>query len=84
MKYIILILCIGWLFGQLFRYFLRSKLGQFAQQVKAAAREEQRARQRATKDNGEIHVDYVPKEYQKRSKKDIRGGEYVDYEEVKD
>ncbi|WP_200974760.1 DUF4834 family protein [Echinicola sp. 20G] len=83
MKYIILILCIGWLFGQLVRYFLRSKLGQFAQQVKAAAREEERA-QRSSKDEGEIHVDYVPKHYQERSSKDIRGGEYVDYEEVKD
>jgi hypothetical protein len=29
-------------------------------------------------------VDYVPKEVLEKRKKDIQGGEYVDYEEVKE
>ena len=34
--------------------------------------------------DGRIHVDYVPQEEKKeRSTQDFKGGEYVDYEEVK-
>ncbi|GAB4107701.1 hypothetical protein GCM10028791_01470 [Echinicola sediminis] len=69
--------------GQLVRYFLRSKLAKFARQVNEAARDQERAQKHA-QSNGEIQVDYVPKEYKERSGKDIKGGEYVDYEEVKD
>ncbi|GGF35270.1 hypothetical protein GCM10011339_24530 [Echinicola rosea] len=69
--------------GQLVRYFLRSKLARFAQQVNQAAKEQEQAQRRAN-DNGDIHVDYVPKSYDERRSKDIKGGEYVDYEEVKD
>jgi hypothetical protein len=31
-----------------------------------------------------VVVDYVPKEELEKRKKDIQGGEYVDYEEVKE
>ncbi len=31
--------------------------------------------------DGNIHIDYVPK--QTKSKSDFKGGDYVDYEEVK-
>lgn len=82
-KFLIILLGVGWLLGQLVRYFLRSKLAKFAQQVNEAAREQERAQKQA-QSNGEIHVDYVPKKYKERSEKDIKGGEYVDYEEVKD
>ncbi len=32
--------------------------------------------------DGNINIDYVPQD-KKRSKKDFKGGEYVDYEDVK-
>lgn len=83
LKFLIVVLGVGWILGQLVRYFLRSKMAQFARQVKEAAREEERAQKRA-QDNGEVHVDFVPKSYEERRSKDIKGGEYVDYEEVKE
>ncbi len=34
--------------------------------------------------NGNVHIDYIPEEDKKgTAPKDFRGGEYVDYEEVK-
>lgn len=83
-KFLIIILGVGWLLGQLIRYFLRSKLSQFARQVNEAAMEQQRAQQRASRPKDSVNVDYIPKEELEKRKKDIQGGEYVDYEEVKE
>ncbi len=45
-------------------------------------REQQQRRQHAP--DGRIHVDHIPPEDKKaRSTQDFKGGEYVDYEEVK-
>ena len=82
MKYIIIILGIGWLLIQLIRFFLKTKLVKFAQQVNEAAKEQQRAQNRPS--DGSINVDHIPQGHQRKSQKDIEGGEYVDYEEVKD
>lgn len=82
LKFLIIFLGVGWLLGQLIRYFLRSKLAKFAQQVNEAAKEQQRAQQRPS--NGDINVDHIPRQHQQKRNKDIQGGEYVDYEEVKD
>ena len=82
--FLIIILGVGWLLGQLIRYFLRSKLAQFAKQVNEAAMEQQRAQQRASRPKDSVNVDYIPKEELEKRKKDIQGGEYVDYEEVKE
>lgn len=85
MKYIIIILGIGWLLGQLVRYFLRTKLAKFVQQVNAAAKEQQHAQQRnTTPKNGNVHVDHIPENFKAKRSKEIKGGDYVDYEEVKD
>lgn len=48
------------------------------------AREQQREQQRKSNPNAGVTVDFVPKEQLKKNQKDIQGGEYVDYEEVKD
>ena len=46
-------------------------------------REQQQKHSHRSSDGG-IHVDYVPKEEKKeRSTQDFKGGEYVDYEEIK-
>ncbi|MDN3205212.1 DUF4834 family protein [Algoriphagus sp. C2-7] len=67
---------------QLIRFFLKTKLVKFAQQVNEAAKEQQRAQNRNA--DGSINVDHIPPSQRKRRQKDIKGGEYVDYEEVKD
>ncbi|MFD2034170.1 DUF4834 family protein [Belliella marina] len=84
-KALIIILGIGWLLGQLIRYFLRSKLAKFAQQVSEAAKEQQQAQQRNTNPkNGNVHVDHIPDNFKAKRSKEIKGGDYVDYEEVKE
>ena len=84
LKFILIFLGVGWLFGQLLRYFLRSKLAQLARRVNEAAMEKQRAQQQAQRPKEGVHVDFIPKKSAEKMKKDIEGGEYVDYEEVKD
>jgi hypothetical protein len=84
LKFILIFLGVGWLFGQLLRYFLRSKLAQLARRVNEAAMEQQRAQQQAQRPKEGVHVDFIPKKSAEKMKKDIEGGEYVDYEEVKD
>lgn len=82
-KFLVILLGVGWLLGQLIRYFLRSKLAQFAKQMNEAAMEQQRAQQRA-QSKRDVNVDFIPKEQEEKRRKDIQGGEYIEYEEVKD
>lgn len=84
LKFLFIILGVGWLLGQLLRYFLRSKLAQLARRVNEAAMEQQRAQQQAQRPMDGVNVDFIPKKSPQKMKKDIEGGEYVDYEEVKD
>lgn len=84
LKFVVILLGIGWLLGQLIRYFLRSKLAKFAQQVNEAAKEEQRAQRHASRSKDEVVVDYVPEKQKEKREYHIKGGEYVDYEEVKE
>ncbi|MFM2249389.1 MAG: hypothetical protein RLZZ358_316 [Bacteroidota bacterium] len=79
-KILLILLGVGWLLGQLLRYFLRSKLAQLARRVNEAAMEQQRAQ----RPRDGVNVDFIPKKSPQKMKKDIEGGEYVDYEEVKD
>lgn len=83
-KFLVILLGVGWLLGQLVRYFLRTKLAKFAQQVSEVAREQQREQQRKARPEAGVNVDFVPQDHLKKKQKDIQGGEYVDYEEVKD
>lgn len=83
-KFLIIILGVGWLLGQLIRYFLRTKLAKFAQQVNEAAMEQKRAQQQASRPKDSVNVDFIPHEELEKRKKNIEGGEYVDYEEVKE
>ena len=46
--------------------------------------EQQRAQQQAQRPKEGVHVDFIPKEKIPRRKKEVEGGEYVDFEEVKD
>lgn len=82
-KFLVILLGIGWLLGQLIRFFLRTKLAKFAKEVNQAAKDGHRA-ETHTKADGSVHVDHIPPKHQKKRQKDIEGGEYVDYEEVKD
>lgn len=82
-KFLIILLGIGWLLGQLIRFFLRTKLAKFAKEVNEAAKDGHRA-QSHTRNTGSVNVDHIPPKHQEKRQKDIQGGEYVDYEEVKE
>ncbi|MFC3416934.1 DUF4834 family protein [Algoriphagus hitonicola] len=84
LKFVVILLGVGWLLGQLIRYFLRTKLAKFAQQVSEMERQQRREQQEASRPKEGVNVDYIPKTHQEKRKKDIEGGEYVDYEEVKE
>ncbi len=84
LKFVLIFLGVGWLFGQLLRYFLRSKLAQLARRVNEAAMDQQRAQQQSQRPRDGVNVDFIPKKSPQKMKKDIEGGEYVDFEEVKD
>lgn len=83
-KFLVIVLGVGWLLGQLIRYFLRSKLARFARHVSEVAKEEQRAQRHASSPKDDIIVDIMPKERKEKRERDIKGGEYVDYEDVKE
>lgn len=82
-KFLFILLGVGWLLGQLIRYFLRSKLAQLARQVNEAAMEQQRAQKRA-QSKSDVNVDFIPRDQEEKRRKDLQGGEYIDYEEVKE
>jgi len=59
-------------------------LAKFAKHVNEVAKEEQRAQRHASASKDEIIVDYVPQKQKEKREHGVRGGEYVDYEEVKE
>ena len=81
-KAILFLIAIGWVMSALLRYFLRSKLKKFVDQVNQAQREQYRQQRKPS--HGNVNVDFVPKDGKKKSPGHISGGEYVDFEEVKD
>jgi hypothetical protein len=82
LKIIIFFIALGWIFSSLFKFFLNSKLKKFADQVKEAQREETRKKNQPK--DGNVNVDFVPKDSKRNSAGTINGGDYIDYEEVKD
>lgn len=81
LKLIIFFIAIGWVLSSLVKYFLRSKLKQFIDQVNESQRADQQQRTRPK--DGNVNVDYIPKG-KGGSGGNFRSGEYIDYEEVKD
>ncbi len=82
LKLIIFFIAIGWLLSSLVKYFLRSKLKRFVDQVNEAQRDQHRQSRRPR--NGNVNVDYIPKNQKDKTSSSKNGGDYIDYEEVKD
>ncbi|HLW20503.1 MAG TPA: hypothetical protein VKX33_09270 [Cyclobacteriaceae bacterium] len=82
LKLIIFFIAIGWIMSTLVRYFLKSKLKKFVDQVNEVQKEQYRQQRKPS--HGNVNVDYIPKSDKKGSPGHISGGEYVDYEEVKE
>lgn len=80
-KLLLVFIALSWIFSKLMGFFLRSKLKQFVAHSDNLQKEEQRRKRPA---DGNVNVDFVPSDFKERKSKEIRGGDYVDYEEVKD
>lgn len=65
-------------------FFIIKKVGGFVFRTLfgAAAQQQQRTQTRKPTD-GNVHIDYAPKK-DKKVTKNFNGGDYVDFEEVKD
>ncbi|KEO72926.1 hypothetical protein EL17_14990 [Anditalea andensis] len=83
LKFLIISIALSWIFSQLLKFFLKSKLKRFVDQVNNVQREET---QKAKPKNGNVNVDYIPKGHQEKRTRDTNSidGEYIDYVEVKD
>ncbi|RSK49374.1 DUF4834 family protein [Hymenobacter rigui] len=93
MKFL-LILLVLWLFGRyvvpllmrfIISHLLKKQARQFGQQFGSSpfanpAQPNGQSRSAAT---GEVHVDYVPPKEKPRKPAEFKGGEYVDFEEVR-
>ncbi|MBO3699466.1 DUF4834 family protein [Roseivirga sp. E12] len=81
LKFILFIVVIGWLFKGVSRFFLGNLYKQAQQQQYSGNR--QRTQTAQPKD-GNVSVEYAPKKKTEKSADNFKGGDYVDYEEVKD
>jgi hypothetical protein len=81
LKFIVIFIGISWIFSRLLQYFIKSKLQQFVAKSQDLQKEEMR-RKRQNKEG--VVVDHIPDDFQQKRSKEIKGGDYVDYEEVKD
>lgn len=81
-KLIIFFIAIGWFMSTLVRYFLKSKLKKFVDQVHQAEKEQYKQQRKPS--HGEVNVDFVPSKDKKKSPGYESDGDYVDFEDVKE
>jgi len=78
-KIILFIVVFSWIFRGVVRFLSIGLFGQ-AQQQQSNRQYQQQKRP----SDGNVHVDYAPKQNSnKKSSENFKGGDYVDYEEVK-
>jgi hypothetical protein len=71
------------LFGLVIYYLLRTVGGIIFRLLGGQPPQQQSRQQTHKKREGEINIDYIPKDRDKRSSGSKREGDYIDYEEVK-
>ncbi|UJP65559.1 DUF4834 domain-containing protein [Mongoliitalea daihaiensis] len=81
LKFILIAVALSWIFSKLLKFFVRTKIRQFATHADELRREEER---RKRPEQGGVKVDHIPPTYQEKRNRDLKGGDYIDYEEVKD
>lgn len=80
LRLILFILVVSWIFRAVARLFSVGLFGQSQQQRNFDSSQHRQTRP----SDGNVHVDYAPKDNKtKKSSDNYKGGDYVDYEEVK-
>lgn len=83
-RFLLIAFLVGWLFFKVFSFFIRVFVGGAGQKA-YQNQQRQYNHQNSQRRTGDVHIDYIPqKEEKEKQRKDFKGGEYVDYEEVKD
>lgn len=71
------------LFGLIFYYIVKT-IGGFVYRILGGqARQKQQQQAKAHKREGEINIEYIPNDQKGRGSTGRKGGDYIDYEEVK-
>ncbi|MEQ8924864.1 MAG: DUF4834 family protein [Fulvivirga sp.] len=78
LKFLLIIFILGYVFFKGLGFFIRMILG--GSSMNQYGNQQQNSSQRPK--NSNVNVDYIPKD-QKPKKENFKGGEYVDFEEVK-
>lgn len=83
-KFLLIAIALSWIFSKLLQFFFRSKLKQFVDHANDLKKEEDRRNRGGGSGKGNVNVDHIPRDYQEKKSKEIKGGDYIDYEEVKE
>jgi hypothetical protein len=75
----------GFLMRSMLFVFGRKLQNEYSQQQKRTYESQQYAESGFKKkpSDGNVTIEYIPEDNDKKEKKDFRGGDYVDYEEIK-
>lgn len=79
-KIFIIIFLTLWILVKLGGFFVKLFFGGLTKQGQGRQQSSYQYQQRQPKE-GNVHVDFIPKN-QKKDNKDFKGGDYVEYEEV--
>ena len=82
-KFLIIIFLFFFILMRLGGFFLRVLFGRAAQQANQQ-QSQYRSQNTRKPSDGNVNIDYVPKETKKNAPKNFKGGDYVDFEEVKE
>lgn len=83
MKFFVIMLLVGFLFFKLLNLFFRVLLGGSATNRSDNRTYQNQQYQSGRGNDGNVNIDHVPNEGSKKTPKAFKGGEYVDYEEIK-
>ncbi|MBL6449670.1 DUF4834 family protein [Fulvivirga sp. 29W222] len=83
LKFLIIVFLVGFLFFKLLGLFFRVLVGRSAADRSGSRTYQSQQYQSGRSNEGNVNIDYVPNNGSKKSSKPFKGGEYVDYEEIK-
>ena len=86
LKYLLIVFLIFWLISKAWKFLFRGLLWFMGAKTMAGAagqgQQQRRTRQRPS--DGNVEINYNPKNKKDKNTHNFKGGEYVDYEEVKE
>lgn len=83
LKFLIIVFLVGFLLFKLLGLFFRILIGRSATDRSGSRTYQNQQYQSGRSHDGNVNIDYVPGNGSKKEPKTFKGGEYVDYEEIK-